>query len=197
MGSSEFKPLPPIVRVHDICNLVALALLNITNVLYLAGKLNDGHALLYGSIAYFTADMFYVGIWPKCVKSPKIILGHHICSGILILIPLHYPRYIWCLSYCMLVEVNTWLLIAKRTFSVGTEALEVLFYLSWVLLRNIWYPYLTYIYYREWQAETESLGSPWNVVLITPFFQAALTGLNCYWTYNLWVQRSGRRMKQL
>lgn len=25
-------------------------------------------------------------------------------------------QYGWCMSYCMLVEINTWLLIAKRTF---------------------------------------------------------------------------------
>eukprot|EP00983_Pelagomonas_calceolata_P018116 567754-Pelagomonas_calceolata.AAC.1 len=34
---------------------------------------------------------------------------------------------------------------------LGIRFEHVLFYLSWVLLRNIWYPYLTYIYYREWQ----------------------------------------------
>ncbi len=38
----------------------------------------------------------------------------------------------------MLVEVNTWMLIAKRTLKLWV--LEVLFYVSWVLLRNIFYP---------------------------------------------------------
>lgn len=48
------------------------------------------------------------------------------------------PQYGWCMSYCMLVEVNTWLLIAKRTLKLWV--LEALFYISWVLLRNIFYP---------------------------------------------------------
>lgn len=48
------------------------------------------------------------------------------------------PQYGWCMSYCMLVEVNTWMLIAKRTLKLWV--LEVLFYVSWVLLRNIFYP---------------------------------------------------------
>lgn len=30
-------------------------------------------------------------------------------------------------------------------------ALQALFYLSWLLLRNIWYPYLIYVFFREWQ----------------------------------------------
>lgn len=34
-------------------------------------------------------------------------------------------RYTWCLSYCMLVEVNTWLLIAKRTFARAGDTMEV------------------------------------------------------------------------
>lgn len=42
----------------------------------------------------------------------------------------------------MLVEINTWLLIAKRTIRmpVVTKLLEAGFYISWVLLRNIFYP---------------------------------------------------------
>ncbi len=39
----------------------------------------------------------------------------------------------------MLVEVNTWLLIAKRNTSGPLRMLlEALFYASWVLLRNMW-----------------------------------------------------------
>ncbi len=42
----------------------------------------------------------------------------------------------------MLVEINTWLLIAKRTIRlpVVNQLLEAAFYISWVLLRNIFYP---------------------------------------------------------
>ena len=48
---------------------------------------------------------------------------------------------------CMQVEINTWLLIAKRT--VKSVILEAGFYVSWVGLRNIFYPYLIYAFWRE------------------------------------------------
>ena len=50
----------------------------------------------------------------KKPKSPVVILSHHLCTALYMLIPYHYPRYHWCMAYCMLVEVNTWLLIARR-----------------------------------------------------------------------------------
>jgi hypothetical protein len=49
----------------------------------------------------------------------------------------------------MLVEVNTWLLIARR--AIGGKLIEALFYVSWVGLRNIYYPYLIWAFYKEWQ----------------------------------------------
>ena len=46
----------------------------------------------------------------------------------------------------MLVEVNTWLLIAKRTLRSG-GVFEALFYLTWFSLRCVWYPYLILAFY--------------------------------------------------
>ena len=86
----------------------------------------------------------------------------------------------------MLVEINTWLLIARRT--LGGKALEVGFYVSWVLLRNIFYPYLIWAFYQEWKVETALAGTPWNWILVTPICQAFLTGLNYHWTLQLLVK---------
>lgn len=38
-------------------------------------------------------------------------------------------------------------------------------------LRNIFYPYLIWAFYKEWQNETAACGSPWNPILITPLLQ--------------------------
>jgi hypothetical protein len=67
------------------------------------------------------------------VRSPVVILSHHICAALYMLIPLHYPQYHWCMAACMTVEVNTWLLIARRV--VGGAVVEALFYFSWVRFR--------------------------------------------------------------
>ena len=37
----------------------------------------------------------------------------------------------------------------------------------------------------QWQMETFKCGSMWNPILITPIFQAILTGLNYMWTFDL------------
>ncbi|KAG2501715.1 hypothetical protein HYH03_000216 [Edaphochlamys debaryana] len=184
--------LPPVVVYHDWFNLIAIAWLNATNFYYLA---TGRHFMVFyvSTMLYFVADLIYVGVVPRSVKSPLVILAHHVISALYILIPYHYPHYGWCMSYCMLVELNTWLLIAKRT--LRSKVLEVLFYASWVILRNIFYPYLIYAFYKEWQHETRVSGTPWNPILVTPIFQTALTALNYYWTLSLLLKP--KKYKQL
>ena len=46
-----------------------------------------------------------------------------------------------------LTQINTWFLIAKR--NMPSIVLEALFYVSWVLLRNLMYPCLIYAFYME------------------------------------------------
>lgn len=54
---------------------------------------------------------------------------------------------------------------------------QALFLGSWVLLRNVWYPYLVLVFGREWRLEAAARGTPWNPVLAAPIFQAFLTGV--------------------
>ena len=56
-------------------------------------------------------------ICPQCVRSPRVIVSHHIVSLLYILVPFSYPEYDWAMGYCMLVEINTWFLIARRYFN--------------------------------------------------------------------------------
>lgn len=173
------------VVLHDWFNLVVIAVLNVENLVYLAT--GQGFQVFFTSaMVYFLLDTLFVGVYPQSVKSPVVILSHHICTALYMLIPYNYPHYQWCMSYCMLVEINTWLLIARRT--LGGKALEMAFYASWVLLRNIFYPYLIWAFYQEWRVETALVGSPWNWILVTPVCQAFLTGLNYHWTLQLVVK---------
>jgi hypothetical protein len=170
------------VRLHDWFNLAVLAVLNAENFFYLAT--GRGFGVFYTSaMVYFLLDTLFVGVFPQSVKSPVVILAHHLCTSLYMLIPYHYPRYHWCMSHCMLVEVNTWLLIARRT--IGGKAVELGFYASWILLRNLYYPYLIYAFFNEWRRETALCGSALNPILVTPLMQAFLTGLNYKWTWEL------------
>ncbi|MEW5301643.1 MAG: hypothetical protein WDW38_002653 [Sanguina aurantia] len=197
-SSTAEKGLPAIVRAHDIFNLIFIGILNLQNVYYLAtGK--GFNEFFMSTMLYFLADLVFVGARPLSVKSPLIILAHHIITALYILIPYSYPQYAWCMSYAMLVEINTWLLIAKRTLHTRyAPALEVAFLFTWVLLRNILYPYLIYAFFKEWRLASVTFGSPWNPILLTPIFQLCLTGLNMHWTVNLIKARlSGGSRKQL
>lgn len=170
------------VKLHDWFNLVVIALLNVLNISYLAT--GEGFAVFWTTtMLYFLFDTVFVGIYPQSVKSPVVILCHHICTSLYMLIPYNYPQYHWCMAYCMLVEVNTWLLIARRC--IGTKIIEAAFYVSWIGLRNIFYPYLIWAFFKEWQNETAACGTPWNPILITPLMQTFLTGLNYHWTLQL------------
>jgi hypothetical protein len=173
------------VLLHDWFNLVVLAVLVIENIFYMAT--NTGfHVFFTSAMVYFLLDTIFIGVYPQSVKSPVVILSHHICTALYMLIPYSYPQYHWCMAYCMIVELNTWLLIARRT--LGGKLVEVLFYATWVGLRNIWYPYLIWAFYKEWRVETKASGTPWNPILITPVMQTFLTCLNYHWTLQLVVK---------
>lgn len=175
------------VYLHDIFNLITIGILNVLNVAYL---IVPSSFLLFwtASMVYFFLDTLFIGLYPSSVKSPVVILVHHMITAAYMVIPYHYPMYQWCMSYCMLVEMNTWLLIARRNMKwevMGVNVLEMMFYISWVGLRNLWYPYLIYAFYLEWVRESQRCGSPWNIILLTPIFQTFFTGLNYYWTLPL------------
>ncbi|KIZ05828.1 hypothetical protein MNEG_2136 [Monoraphidium neglectum] len=132
---------------------------------------------------YFLFDTIFVGLYPSSVKSPVVILGHHLCTSLYMLIPHFYPAYHWCMSYCMLVEINTWLLIARRR--IGGAAITFAFYATWVGLRNIWYPYLIWAFAVEFEHESKLAGTYLNPTIIAMICQVALTILNYYWTFQL------------
>lgn len=170
------------VRLHDWFNLVVLFVLNVENIFFMAT--GRGFQVFFTSaMVYFLLDTIFVGVYPQSVKSPVVILSHHLCTALYMLIPYNYPQYHWCMAYCMLVEVNTWLLIARRC--IGGKVVEALFYATWIGLRNLWYPYLIWAFYQEWVVETVKCGTMWNPILITPVCQAFLTGLNFHWTLAL------------
>jgi len=70
------------------------------------------------TIAYFVADLLWVILIPNCVKSPNVIIQHHIATLIYLIIPYKYPTETgWLMGACLSVEINTWLLIARRVFN--------------------------------------------------------------------------------
>ncbi|KAL3942199.1 MAG: hypothetical protein SGARI_000346 [Bacillariaceae sp.] len=75
------------------------------------------YVFFWTTMLYFVTDLIWVISVPNCVKSPAVIIQHHIATMLYILIPYYQPSVRWCMGACMSVEINTWFLIARRVFN--------------------------------------------------------------------------------
>mmetsp|Transcript_78432 Transcript_78432/g.229968 ORF Transcript_78432/g.229968 Transcript_78432/m.229968 type:complete len:349 (-) Transcript_78432:116-1162(-) len=207
--------------VHDWFNLVALVPVVALNLLnwqcrgslpfcgLLTGEFSliqlwNGEAFLafwWMTFAYFIVDVLFVLLLPQCVKSPKVIVQHHFATIAYICVPKMRPEYGWLMGACMLVEVNTWFLIARRAcnkkgdkpFATGVPlaksarlcVVSTCFYVSWFLIRLGFYPYLLIVILGEWYLESVRVGTPVNLIALTPVMQCIFIFLNVKWTIDL------------
>mmetsp|Transcript_93246 Transcript_93246/g.241002 ORF Transcript_93246/g.241002 Transcript_93246/m.241002 type:complete len:368 (-) Transcript_93246:50-1153(-) len=206
--------------VHDWFNLVALLpviAFNFTNwscrTVAMCGLFSGRFslpALWHGetflmfwwtTLAYFIVDIVFVLLLPHCVRSPKVIMQHHFATIGYIMVPKLRPQYGWLMGACMVVEVNTWFLIARRSFNKKgdkmfmngvclSKSLRLLvvsscFYVTWFVIRLGFYPYLMLVIIKEWWQYSEQVGTPINLIMITPIMQLIFIFLNIKWTVDL------------
>lgn len=153
------------------------------------------------SFAYFVFDLAFVLIMPRCVRSPGVIVTHHVVTILYIMIPALYPEVAWLMGSCMMVEINTWFLIARRSFNKlgskpfksGVSIVKSLrlvfiswsFYISWFVIRIFLYPYLLYIIVGVTQAMIRRAGTCLHPVIMCPVVHSSLICLNTKWTIDL------------
>jgi len=163
------------------------------------------NSFFYVSLAYFTIDLAWILLVPSCVKSPSTIIQHHTATMVYLLLPFYYEDLRWCMGACMIVEVNTWFLIARRVFnkqgfppwtielgsfaSIRIKLISVFFYVTWIGIRCILYPYLMPQFYQKWVQHTEEEGTPWNMVMLCVPLHAVFCLLNMKWTYDLFSSK--------
>lgn len=222
-----FRMLGPLVHdanfardVHDWANLVTLVPVMVLNLLnftcsepFLCG-IPAGKATLaslwtgqyweifwWTTFAYFIFDLLFVLLLPHCVRSPTVIIVHHVVTMLYIMVPRRLPHVSWLMGCCMTVEVNTWFLIARRSFnkdgqkafqpgvsmlkSLRLMSVSVCFYVSWFAIRIFFYPYLGVEIVREWYNIWTNVGTPFNIMLISIIIQVTLCCLNFKWTVDL------------
>jgi hypothetical protein len=155
---------------------------------------------------YFLADLIWISIIPKCVRSPATIIQHHLATLLYIMIPYHIPEVQWVMGACMSVEVNTWLLIARRVFnkqgfppwtiidlgsflSIRVKLISILFYITWLSIRCILYPYLLVDIYDCWVDYSMKVGTKWNWIVISFPLHGIFCLLNLKWTYDLLMSK--------
>jgi len=115
----------------------------------------------------------------------------------------------------MLVEINTWLLIARRVFnkqgfppwtiidlsfvSIRLKMISILFYITWIGIRVILYPYLLHDIWKLYMDySVNQVKSYWNLLLICFPLHGVFCLLNLKWSYDLlfskiryWRRRGG------
>ncbi|KAL7542520.1 hypothetical protein ACHAXR_011850 [Thalassiosira sp. AJA248-18] len=218
--------------VHDFFNLISLVPVVVLNVInWNWDILLDAHSkktmqqawtgewfpLFYAiTIGYFVADLIWVLLVPNCVKSPGVIIQHHVATIIYLIIPYRNPEDGWLMGACLCVEVNTWLLIARRVFnkqgfgpwvinfsffSLRIKLISIFFYVTWVAIRCAFYPLILRVLWTIWFTQWKQTGNIFNTrYALALFLHFIFCLLNFKWTYDLFMSkwrasRSGKAAK--
>jgi hypothetical protein len=201
--------------LHDFFNLIALVpvvVLNIINwdwdILVDSNKsfqqawTGQYFPLFFATtIGYFVADFIWVLQIPTCVKSPAVIVQHHIATLLYLAIPYMYPEDTgWLMGACLIVEINTWLLIARRVFnkqgfgpwvidlslfSFRVKLISIFFYVTWISIRCILYPCIWRVLWSLW-CEHNKEGKRYAIAL---GLHSVFCCLNFKWTFDLFMSK--------
>mmetsp|Transcript_27713 Transcript_27713/g.38975 ORF Transcript_27713/g.38975 Transcript_27713/m.38975 type:complete len:338 (-) Transcript_27713:142-1155(-) len=199
---------------HDFFNLVALIPLVVLNLMNWdrekfkrGNKIEDAWTgdwfdmFFQITVLYFVIDLAWILVLPRSVNSPGTIIKHHVATLLYLLVPFKYPEYRWFMGACMIVEMNTWFLIARRVFnkqgfppwiidlpflfSIRVKLISVFFYLTWIGTRCILYPLLWFEFYDIWGRLSEETGTVFNLFAFVLSLHTVFVLLNLKWTYDL------------
>jgi len=203
--------------LHDFFNLIILVPIIVLNILnwnwekLMNCNLQDGfpthawhgdffHAFFLVTTLYFIADLIWILVCPRCVKSPLVIVQHHVATLLYISIPYHFQQVRWAMGVCMMVEINTWFLIARRMFnhqgfppwkidlpyvvSIRVKLISICFYISWIVIRVIVYPVIMLPYWRMYRDKSVMWGQ-FNVMTLCLVMHTLFCVLNLKWTSDL------------
>lgn len=189
---------------HDYFNIVALAIVVFTcslNYEYPSFSYTGEYfwTMWAATLIYFFFDLTWVTLVPICVKSPGVIVKHHIVAMIYLSAPVYYPRYRWLMGAILSVELNTWFLICRRLVyrsnycpsgyakvsPIITTTVSTLFYVTWLTIRCYLYPKVLMLFFLMWKEEIEIQGKYffWELLFIP--VHLVLCVLNLKWTYDL------------
>lgn len=154
----------------------------------------------WSTVAYFVSDLLWVSIVPKCVKSPSTIIQHHLAVLLYVIIPFKLPKLRFLMGVLMSVELNTWFLIARRVFnkqgfspwtldipyliSVRVKLISVFFYISWITIRCVVYPYVLYLLAFPLLASKNYVDEK-HAIRVAVFLQTVFCILNAQWSLQL------------
>lgn len=204
------------VLTHDIFNLISLSIMIPIILLYchLATEwdkigtrdLGGGHQDLF--VTFFTIFMIYlivdtaaIALFPSCVVTdPRIILIHHCVLLPLCVIPYFHDRYHWHMIVGLTTEINTFFIVLRRQLpqpSLIYNVCNVLFYVTWVLLKLILFPCITVLFLFECVNYSNEVNTFVNITVIAPVLMAALTMLTFKWTKDMLIKMNSSTKKTI
>ena len=152
---------------------------------------------------YITLDTAWVIMYPESVPSPTDIVVHHIICLVGWHIVLCWPPWEFYISAGLIVEFNTWLLIAKRQYkeTASPQWLNMLENVSWFFARLIFFPIVTWnflcMYIHMCKLYPKYQLGFINTGLHAFITCAAVMRLNFKWTYKKWFNKKAEHEKGL
>jgi hypothetical protein len=177
---------------HDVFNLIMLPIVCAVNLAYLTW----GDAYYYPEyvvfLLYLIVDTLWLIVIPASVASPVTIIAHHLVCMVGWNIPIFSElRYCDWLSLGLLVEINTWFLIARRNTSQRSTFLQAMFYITWVALRMVLFPVVLVLFLGVYLAESAFMGTYTHAGLLVLCLMVLLNALNAKWTWDLFAKIAG------
>ena len=175
-------------QVHNIFNIVYVGVIATMSTyswwMNLEG--DDLYLLSVICVLYYFLDTAFIAIRPDSVNSTRSILLHHVFTFIFAVETYRLPSFrSFCVQY-LLVDINTWFLMVRQMLKERYLVIEVPFYVSWVLIRLVYYPYLMF---KVWGRFHESLTFK-GLAVLTIF----LNILNFKWSIALFKRLAVNRL---
>lgn len=161
--------------------------------------------LLQTTLLYFFLDLVWVSVVPICVKSPGVIVKHHIVAMMYLIGPIAYPEYRWFMGAILSVEINTWFLICRRLvyrnsygppspaskehplLPMAQTIVSAMFYITWIGIRCYLYPSYLFMFLRMADERIRETGVFFHKEMIFITVHTVLCALNIKWTYDLFT----------
>ena len=198
---------------HDFFNLIALVPVVVLNVLnwnwdalldptsrvtMQQAWTGEWFPIFYAvTIVYFVADLIWVLLVPHCVKSPGVIIQHHVATLLYLVIPYMYPG-------ALPRNGEAWLLIARRVFnkqgfgpwvinlsclSIRIKLISIMFYITWFFIRCYIYPLIMKVLFGLLLADMEKVSIFRSHYMIALPLQTVFCILNFKWTLDLFMSK--------
>jgi hypothetical protein len=190
--------------LHDLYNILCVAVVVILDSYYLfkstdwdligTNMLGETIRPMFDFMWYFFAvymviDTLWVYSMPHVAAAGATpIIIHHILTLIYIMVPFYIPQFHWHTGVVLLVETNTFLLTLRRNVvaeSLLFQIINILFLITWILMRLVLFPCLCVFFYFEWHRYSADVGTFANLFVLGLVMQILLTGMGLKWTYDL------------